>query len=160
MSEEDVQRRFIGKLSPPRLGFWLASAVPAFLLLITLGVIDIVPTFQVWRHPGATSGIVKALECGERQRMTYRYQVASRVYTRRGRFSDAGIRCVEASVGMSIPVTYNRENPRVSLATPDPARALKRRIGALAISMAVAYVGTMLAVWAGVRFGPLLPWGR
>jgi hypothetical protein len=92
--------------------------------------------------------------------MTYRYRVANQVYARRGHFSDGGLRCPDVSVGMSIPVTFNTRNPRISVATASPARALNRRIRALAISMAVAYLGAMLAVWAGVRFGPLLPWGR
>jgi hypothetical protein len=156
MIREDPFQGFISKLSPPQLGFWLASAAPAFLLLVILTTLDVFPVLQVWRHHGLTRGKITDIQCGERQRITFQYQVANRVYTRRGRFSDVGLKCLDVSVGMPIYVTFDTKNPSVAVATSNPALALKRRIRALAISMAVAYLGTMLALWVGARFGPLL----
>jgi hypothetical protein len=151
MNDADL-RRIIQRVSPPRLGFWLSGLVPAFFLLIAIRG-DALSVLRIMKHPGRTNGVVASRECGDHKSVVYQYRVDGVQYVVKGRPRDIRPRCTEITPGSPVAVSFNTESPTDSIPSGEPATVLRRILRAIAISLAVVYVGTLVALWLGILIG-------
>jgi hypothetical protein len=148
MTDPDAVPNFFTRLSVRSPLYWLLAAAPAVLLVILILPRHIWPVWRASIEPQKTVGRVVAQHC-ERARINYTYDVAGTSYSGEGRPRDIGVRCEQLTRGREIPVVFSAVHPASSVATENIRHVLTRRLRALVIAAAVAYVGMAAALAAG-----------